>query len=110
MSDAPLVSVILPVYNGARFLAESLESAVAQTYPQIEIVMMDDGSKDESASIGQAFPRVLYFYQENGGIAAARNAAIALAHGELLAFLDHDDLWAPNKIELQVAYCKRTRT
>lgn len=104
MSDSPLVSVILPVYNGAHFLAESLESAVAQTYPQIEIVMMDDGSTDESASIGQAFPRVRYFYQENGGIAAARNAAIALARGELLAFLDHDDLWAPNKIELQVAY------
>lgn len=103
----PLVSVILPVYNGAEFLAESLETAVAQTYRHFEIVVLDDGSTDDSARIAKAFPRVRYFYQQNGGIADARNNAIALARGELLAFLDHDDLWAHNKLELQVAYLRQ---
>lgn len=103
-NDAPLVSVIMPVYNGAKHLAESLASASAQTYPNFEIVVMDDGSTDESAVIAQTFPRVRYFHQENAGIAAARNRTVRLAEGDLLAFLDHDDLWAPNKIELQVAY------
>jgi glycosyltransferase involved in cell wall biosynthesis len=103
-NDPPMVSIILPVYNGARFLAESLESAVAQTYPHFEIVVMDDGSIDDSAAIAQSFPRVRYWYQENAGIAAARNAAMKHAAGELIAFLDHDDLWAANKLELQVKY------
>ncbi len=99
-----LVSIILPVYNGASFLAEALASAIAQTYPHFEIVVMDDGSTDDSASIAQTFPRVRYFFQTNQGIAAARNHAIAHARGELIAFLDQDDLWATNKLELQVAY------
>lgn len=103
-NDAPLVSVIMPVYNGAKHLAESLASASAQTYPNFEIVVMDDGSTDESAAIAQTFPRVRYFYQDNVGIAKARNRAVRLSRSELLAFLDHDDLWAPNKLELQVAY------
>lgn len=113
-SGAPLVSIILPVYNGARFLRQALESATAQTYPNFEIVVMDDGSTDESAVIAQSmieqsmiqqsFSKVRYFYQTNQGIAAARNRAITLAAGELLAFLDHDDVWAPNKLEVQVKY------
>ncbi len=100
----PLVSIIMPVYNGARYLAESLASAEAQTYPHFEIVVINDGSKDASGEIAQTFPRVRYWEQENRGIALARNRAINLARGELLAFLDHDDLWAPTKLELQVAY------
>lgn len=103
-AETPLVSIILPVYNGARFLAESMGSAAAQTYRNFEIVVMDDGSTDESAMIAQSFPKARYLYQANRGIADARNNAIAAAEGELLAFLDHDDLWAHNKLELQMRY------
>lgn len=104
--DEPMVSVILPVYNGARFLAESLQSVGAQTFPNYEIVVVDDGSTDKSAAIAQSFPKVRYLYETNQGIALARNNAIAQAHGELIAFLDHDDLWAPNKLQEQVDYLR----
>src|SRR5688572_14285424 len=103
-ASGPFVSVIMPVYNGARYLAESLASAEAQTYPHFEIVVINDGSHDASGEIAQNFPHVRYWEQENQGIAAARNRAVSLARGELLAFLDHDDLWAPTKLELQVRY------
>ena len=102
--DEPLVSIIMPVYNGARFLVESLTSASEQTYPNYEIVVMDDGSTDESAAIVRSFSKVRYFYETNQGIAQARNNAIDRVDGELIAFLDHDDLWAPNGLEVQVKY------
>jgi glycosyltransferase involved in cell wall biosynthesis len=105
-SNAPLVSVIMPIYNGERYLAASLASAEAQTYPHFEIVVINDGSTDACGEIAQTFPHVRYWEQENQGIAAARNRAVSLARGELLAFLDDDDLWAPNKLELQVNYLK----
>ncbi len=99
----PLVSAIIPVYNGARFLAPALDSIVAQDYRPLEVILVDDGSTDGTADIARRYD-VRYVYQPNQGSAAARNAGIAAAQGELLAFLDADDLWTPDKLRVQVAY------
>ena len=102
--EQPLVSVIIPVYNGARFLRAALESVFAQTYRPIEVIVVDDGSRDDSGAIAQSFPEVRYLRQENQGVAAARNNGIEIARGEFFAFLDQDDLWTPDKLETQVGH------
>lgn len=104
MTEQPLVSVIIPVYNGARFLRACLESVFAQTYRPIEVIVVDDGSTDDSGSIAQSFPEVRYIQQTNQGVAAARNSGIEAARGEFYAFLDQDDLWKPEKLKLQIEY------
>jgi glycosyltransferase involved in cell wall biosynthesis len=101
--EQPLVSVIIPVYNGERYLAEAIESVLAQTYRPIEVIVVNDGSTDGSADIAQSY-KIRYIYQPNQGVAVARNAGIAAARGDLIAFLDQDDLWAPNKLSVQVDY------
>jgi len=98
----PLVSVIIPVYNGARFIAEAIESVCAQNYDPMEIIVVDDGSIDETSSIVQSFKDVRYIRQKNQGVAVARNTGIENSRGELIAFLDADDYWAPNKLGIQV--------
>jgi glycosyltransferase involved in cell wall biosynthesis len=98
------VSVVIPVYNGARYLRAALESVFAQTYRSFEVIVVDDGSIDDSGKIAQSFPEVHYIRQENRGVAAARNTAIAVARGEFLAFLDQDDLWTPEKLRLQIGH------
>ena len=100
----PLVSVIIPVYNGACYLRAALESVFAQTYRSFEVIVVDDGSLDDSGNIAQSFPEVHYIRQENQGVAAARNTAIAVARGEYFAFLDQDDLWTPDKLRLQIGH------
>ena len=102
MSDS-LVSVVIPVHNGGRFLAEAIDSVLAQGYPHREVVVVDDGSTDDSPAIARARP-VRYQRQENQGVAAARNAGLAAARGELIAFLDQDDVWLPHKLDAQVAF------
>jgi len=102
--EQPLVSVIIPVYNGARYLREALESVFAQTYRPIEVIVVDDGSIDDSGVIAQSFPEVHYIHQANQGVAAARNNGIEAARGEYFAFLDQDDLWMPEKLKVQVDY------
>jgi glycosyltransferase involved in cell wall biosynthesis len=102
--EQPLVSVIIPVYNGARFLRAALESVLAQTYRAFEVIVVDDGSVDESGAIAQSFPEVHYIRQENQGVAAARNNGIDTARGEFFAFLDQDDLWTPEKLKVQIEY------
>jgi len=101
-SEHPLVSVIIPVYNGARYLRAALESVFAQTYRHFEVIVVDDGSTDDSGVIAKSFPDVIYIHQENRGVAAARNHGIDAARGEFLAFLDQDDLWTPEKLTLQI--------
>ena len=96
----PLVSVVVPVFNGERFLAAALESALEQTHDPVEVIVVDDGSTDGSAEIAAGFP-VTLIRQENRGVAAARNAGAEAATGELLAFLDQDDLWHPDKVAKQ---------
>ena len=91
--DEPRLSVIVPVYNGERFLGEALSSVCSQCVIPMEIVVVDDGSTDGTAKIARDFDLVRYVPQENGGPAAARNRGVENARGDLLAFLDHDDLW-----------------
>ena len=99
MSDR--VSVIVPVFNGEAFLREAIESALAQTHPPLEIVVCDDGSTDATPRIARSLP-VVYLRQENAGVSAARNAAIERATGDLLALLDADDIWFPDKLAVQI--------
>ena len=102
--EHPLVSVIIPVYNGGRHLRAALESVFAQTYRPFEVIVVDDGSTDDSSAIAQSFPDVRYIHQQNQGVAAARNRGIDAARGEFFAFLDQDDLWTPEKLKLQIGY------
>ncbi len=101
----PVVSVIIPVFNCERFLAEAVESALAQTYRPIEIIVVDDGSTDRSGDVAKGFQDrgVRYYYQPNSGAGAARNKGTNLARGSYIAFLDHDDIWLPDKLTLQMA-------
>jgi hypothetical protein len=101
VADRPqaLVSVILPVYNGARFIAEAVQSIVSQQYGSLEIIVVDDGSTDDTAEIVTRLERdVRYVFQENAGPGAARNRGIRDASADLIAFLDADDLWAPGSL------------
>jgi Glycosyl transferase family 2 len=106
MSQDPLVSVILPVYNGETSVGQTLQSALSQTYRNIEVLVVDDGSSDRTRIIVEEYaardPRVRIIDQPNGGVARARNNGIAQARGEFIATLDADDLWDPAKIERQV--------
>jgi glycosyltransferase involved in cell wall biosynthesis len=98
-----LVSCIVPVYDGERYLREALDSIASQTYRLIEIIVVDDGSNDGSARIAGEFPTPIRFLQQsNAGPAAARNSGIRVARGEFVAFLDADDLWYPDKLSKQV--------
>jgi glycosyltransferase involved in cell wall biosynthesis len=100
----PLVSVILPTYNRRQFIGESIESVLNQSYRNIELIVVDDGSTDGTDELVHAIsPRIRYFRQANAGVAAARNRGLAAAQGELMAFQDSDDLWHPEKLSLQVA-------
>jgi glycosyltransferase involved in cell wall biosynthesis len=104
--ERPLVSVIIPVYNGAAFIADAIQSAARQTYRNLEIIVVDDGSTDDTLAIldrhAAADSRIRILTQANSGVAAARNRAIAEAHGEFIAPLDADDLWLPEKIARQL--------
>jgi glycosyltransferase involved in cell wall biosynthesis len=106
VNDEPMVSVVMPVYNGENFLREALESVLLQTYRNLEILVVDDGSVDGSRQILEEYAardrRVRVFTQENGGVANARNLAIDAAKGEFIAPIDADDMWFPEKIELQM--------
>jgi glycosyltransferase involved in cell wall biosynthesis len=103
----PLVSVIIPVWNGAAFLSEALRSLQAQTYAHFEAVIVDDGSTDDTAAIARRFceldSRFMLVTQPNAGISAARNAGILRSRGEWIALLDADDIWLPQKLERQMA-------
>ena len=104
----PRVSVLVPVYNGQAYLAEALESALAQSYRSFEVIVVDDGSTDASASIARMYAyrsngRLRVVTQANAGLPAARNAAMAAARGEFFALLDADDVWLPNHLAHAVA-------
>lgn len=103
----PLVSVIIPAYNAEQYIAEALESVVAQTYHHYEIIVVDDGSTDDTRGVLQPYIDqgvISYCYCSNSGPATARNAGIQMARGDLVGFLDADDTWLPSKLEVQVAY------
>lgn len=98
-----LVSVVIPSYNYGRFITDAVGSALAQTYRQIEVVVVDDGSKDDTRErLSSLMGQIRYIYQENAGLSAARNTGIRESKGEWIALLDADDLWHPQKLEVQL--------
>lgn len=101
------VSIQIPIYNGAVFLEHALQSIYNQSYGDCEVILIDDGSDADISDIRKAYPQVLYCKQEHQGVAAARNRALQLSSGELIAFLDADDVWAADKLEKQVAYLQK---
>src|SRR5262245_28939015 len=99
----PIVSVIVTTYNQARYLRETLQSAIAQDFADREIIVVDDGSTYNTPSLmGEFGNHVVYLWQKNQGVAGSRNTGIRRARGEFLAFLDGDDLWDPHKLSRQV--------
>lgn len=104
-----LVSIIIPSYNAAAYVKEAVDSALAQTYSQCEIIVIDDGSSDDTKKILKPYidkEEMKYVYQDNKGLAAARNTGIKNSRGEYIALLDADDIFIPQKIERQVQYLK----
>jgi glycosyltransferase involved in cell wall biosynthesis len=99
-----LVSVIIPCYNQSKFLAEAIQSVLDQTYPNVEIIAIDDGSTDNIEEVIQAFPQIAFIKQKNQGAAIARNKGIEASRGSYLVFLDADDRLLPNALELGVHY------
>ncbi len=97
------VSVVIPSYNYGRYLAAAVESVFAQTYPPLEIIVVDDGSDDDTREVASRYgDRIRYVRTDNRGVSAARNTGVELAKGDLVAFLDADDRWLPRKLELQI--------
>lgn len=101
------VSVIIPTYNRAKYILETLESVLNQSYKNYEVIIVDDGSTDKTKEALKPYilnNRIIYIYKDNGGPASARNAGLAITRAEYIAFLDSDDLWLPDKLEQQVKY------
>lgn len=110
MQAAGLISCIVPVYNGARYIAQAIDSILGQTYAPLEVIVVDDGSSDNTREVVAGFgSRVACLYQENAGPAAARNRGLAAARGEFIAFLDADDLWHAEKLQRQSALLAQRR-
>ena len=99
----PLVSIIIPVYNGDNYLTEAIDSALAQTYENIEIIIINDGSTDKTEKIALSYSdKIRYYSKENGGVSTALNMGITLMYGEYFSWLSHDDLYLPDKVRSQV--------
>nr|MDO8044211.1 glycosyltransferase [Candidatus Baldrarchaeota archaeon] len=106
----PKVSVILPCYNGARWISEAIESVLNQTFEDFELIVVDDGSTDNSREIVTSYmddKRVHYIYQKNRGFSAAVNRGLKESKGDLVGFICQDDLWLPDKLKLQVKYLSK---
>ena len=107
MSREPLVTVVVPVFDGERHVCEAVSSVLAQTYANLELILVNDGSTDGTRAALEPYlvlDRVRYLEQARRGPGAARNLALAQARGEIVAFLDHDDTWLPEKLELQIRH------
>lgn len=102
--NSPKVSVIIPTYNSAHFIIEAVDSVLAQTFTDFEVLVVDDGSKDNTKEVltEKYGDSIQYFYKENGGVSKARNFGIENANGKYVAFLDSDDAWIPEKLEKQI--------
>ena len=108
MEQSPTVSVIMPLYNAVDLVRATIGTVMAQTWKDWELVVIDDGSTDGSGEVARSCDgRIRYYRFQNGGVAKARNRGMALARGQYLALLDHDDLWAPTKLERQVDVLQR---
>ena len=110
MKFNPLVSIIIPVYNGENFIKDAIESALSQTYKNIEIIVVNDGSHDNTEKICKSFSNIRYFYKPNGGVASALNKGLKEANGTFFSWLSHDDLYKPEKIESQINFLKKIKS
>lgn len=110
MDKMPLVSIIIPVYNGSNYMREAIESALHQTYENVEVIVVNDGSTDNGITekIAKSYGnKIRYFYKENGGVSTALNLGIKNMKGEYFSWLSHDDRYYPNKIEVQINYLQK---
>ena len=98
------ISVVIPLYNAEKYIGDTLESVFEQTYNTFEIIVVNDGSTDSSLDVVKKYSDVTVISQENQGEAAARNKGVALSKGDFIAFMDHDDLWEPDKLKIQMEY------
>ena len=96
--STPNVCVLIPAYNAEKYIAAALDSVYAQTYSDFEVIVVDDGSDDETGAVVARYPEVIYRKCPHRGISATRNTCLEMASGEWLAFLDADDLWHPEKL------------
>ncbi len=106
-ADSPLVSVILPLYNGAGFIEKSAASVLGQSLADLELLIIDDGSSDNGSARIPADPRVRFFRRENSGVAATRNFGLEKARGDFIAFIDQDDWWHPDKLKQQLEVLRK---
>lgn len=103
----PTVSVVIPTYNTSRYISDAIDSVLAQTFRDFEVIVIDDGSTDNTRQVLEPYRhQIVYILQENQGVAAARNRAIQQALGEFVALLDADDQWLPDKLEKQLAFLR----
>ena len=110
MVNSPKVSVIVPTYNRADRLERALNSIVSQTCQDFELIVVDDGSTDKTSQLMKSFPKAQYFYiKKNSGVSKARNVGLAFAKGELICFLDSDDLWKEKKIQIQSLWLENNK-
>lgn len=111
MRESPLVTVVMPAYNAARFIERAIESVLSQSYSPTELIVVDDGSTDATPNVVSSFlDRLTYIRQPNARQAAARNRGVDAGRGDLLAFIDADDEWMPEKLAAQVAYLEKNPT
>ena len=106
----PKVSIIIPVFNGSNYLQEAIDSALAQTYKNIEVIVVNDGSDDHGATenVAQKYEdRIRYFSKENGGVASALNWGIKNMTGEYFSWLSHDDIYFLKRFKLRLGFCKK---
>ena len=102
-SDRPLISVIIPVFNGERFLVAAIKSVLAQAYRPLEVIVVDDGSTDATREVAEKFHQhVRYIHQDSQGPSVARDTGIGASQGDIIAFIDADDLWTMDKLEIQL--------
>ena len=104
-TKTPLVSIIIPVYNGENFVREAIDSALAQTYKNIEVIVVNDGSTDKTEEILKSYgDKIIFYSKQNGGVSSALNYGIKKMHGEYFSWLSHDDLYYKNKVSAEVSY------
>jgi hypothetical protein len=96
--EAPLISVVVPVFNCEKYLAAAIESILAQNYRPIQLIVVDDGSTDNSAAVARRFDQVEYHFQEHAGVTTALNTGVSATKGSFIACLDSDDLWTEGKL------------
>ena len=106
-SKAPSVSVVVPTYRRSAWLSETLDSVFAQTFADLEVIVVEDGSHEAATTLAKYGDRVRYVWQPNQGVGVARNAGVRHSRGDWIAFLDDDDWWEPQKLERQLAYAER---